>query len=220
MSVIQNVVFNYVKIKKPVPKYGMADDCSIGDREFSVDVCLPTKAVKGLKKKYKAVKAVKNMATYDAEAYLKTFKVDAPDAETYADEEGDYSVLKLTAFAGYTDGEAVPDAKVPRVVGTKSPTVASDGKEVGRSIEVGNGSTGRVSFVERPWEYKGAKGLSLDLTGIQVASLVSYVSSASNENEFEFEDEDDFQYDKSSDSDATDDDTTAGGDTPTNDEAW
>jgi hypothetical protein len=191
MSVINNVVFNYVKIKTPEPKYKKEKDCPINDRQYSIDVCLPAATAKALKKKYKAVKSVKNITTFDKEDYEKRYKVDAPDAAIYANSEDEYSTMKLTAFAGYSDGSPVPEDKIPRVVGTKTATTTDDGKKVGRDIEVGNGSTGRVSFVERQWKHKDDNGLSLDLTGIQVATLVEYTSpSTANENEFAFEGED------------------------------
>jgi hypothetical protein len=224
MSVINNVVFNYVKIKKAAPKFGKKPGCPINDCEYSVDVCIPAATVKALKKKYKTIKGVKNMATYDAEDYKKTFKVEAPDADIYANADDEYSVMKLTAFAGYADGGEVPEEKIPRVVGTKSPTTSSDGKKIGRDIEVGNGSTGRVSFVERTWEFEKVPGLSLDLTGIQVATLVEYVAKSSgNENEFDFEeeDEDEFGYDTPDDTaDSTDMASTGDGNTPSDDEQW
>lgn len=188
MSVINNVVFNYVKIHKAYPKYGNEPGCAINDCEYSVDVCLPAETAKKLRKKYKVIKSVKDMSTFDAEEYKKVFKVDTPDAKVYANADGEYSVMKLKCYAGYNDGTPVPEVKKPRVVGSKTPTTDSNGLEVGRGIEVGNGSTGKVSFVERSWEYKGKTGLSLDLTGIQVEVLVPYVAkTAANVNEFEFE---------------------------------
>lgn len=222
MSVINNVVFNYVKIKKPAPKYGEDPGCPINNCEYSVDVCIPFETVNKLKKKYKTIKAVKNMAAYDAEDYKKTFKVDAPNPEVYANQSGEYFVLKLTAYAGYLDGTPVPEGKIPRVVGTKTRTTDSSGKTVGRNIEVGNGSTGRVSFVERSWEYKGSTGLSLDLTGIQIDNLIEYFSkNHENVNEFEFEEEDEeFGYDPDSDEKPPKEEPNGDGTTPEDEDEW
>lgn len=218
MAVIKNVVFNYVKIKKPAPKYGKKPGCPINDCEYTVDVCLPADTAKALKKKYKTVKAVKNMATYDAEDYKKTFKCEAPDAAVYANSDDEYSILKLTAFAGYKDGSAVPEDKAPDVFGTKAKKVAGDGKAVGRDIEVGNGSTGKVSFVERPWEFEGQKGLSLDLGNIQIETLVEYESKGgTNGEEFEFEEEEGDEFSYESEEEAGDS-PTGDGDTPDDDD--
>ncbi len=225
MSVINNVIFNYVKIKTPAPMYGFKPGCAIANCEYSVDVCLPAATAKALKKKYKTTKSVKNMPTYSAEEYKEAFKIDAPDAETYENSDGDYSVMKLTAYAGFKKtGDPVPEEDIPRVVGSKSKTKDSLGKKVGRDIEVGNGSTGRVSFKERPWDNDHGKGVSLDLTGIQVDVLVEYTAKAKgNVNEFEFEeeDEDEFGYDEGGESEAkTEDEPTGDGETPDDDDEW
>lgn len=191
MAVIKNVVFNYVKIKKPAPKYGKKEGCPISDCEYAVDICLPAAAYKDFKKHFKTVAAVKNAKTFTAEEYKETFKVDAPSAKVYANGDGEYTVVKFTAYAGYkNDGEPVPEDKKPLVQGSKSKTKTGDGKEIGRHIEVGNGSTGKLSFSERTWEYEKKPGLSLDLTGIQVETLIEYVSKV-NEDEFEYEEEED-----------------------------
>lgn len=222
MAVIKDVIFNYVKIKRPAPKYGKDSECPINDREYTVDVCLPAETAKKLKKKYKTVKSVKNMPMLEAEDYKKTYKTDAPDPEVYANADGEYAVLKLTAFAGYQDGTPVPDDQAPRVVGNKTRTLSDNGKKVGKDIEVGNGSTGKVSFSERQWEWKDTKGLSLDLTGIQIEQLVEYFGGNKNVNEFEFEeDDDDFAYEEHTPSDSdkeAESEETGDGETPDDDE--
>ena len=202
MPVINQVAFNYVKIKTAAPKYGETQGCSIDKCEYTVQVCIPAATAKALKKhpKYKKIAAIKDMDEVDAAAYEKTFKVKPPEGDIYPNEDGDFFMLRLSNFAGYKDGTPVPEELIPRVLGSvkkDGQTYDVTGKMVNRQVEIGNGSLGKVSFKERDWEYNGKKGISLDLTGVQVTNLVEYVSKTANVNEFDFDEAgDDFAVDE------------------------
>jgi hypothetical protein len=180
---IQNAVFNYVSIKTPKLEYEAKADPK-GDhlnKEYVVDVLMPYASWKKFKKHYKKVGAIEKAKTYNAAEYEAAFKVAPPSADVYADEDGDFTVIKFRQRAYYKDSG--DKTKQPRIVGVKNvkngageviSSKDSEGQEVGLKIEVGNGSEGILQFKERTWTFGGKPGLSLDLVAIQVKKLVPY----------------------------------------------
>jgi len=180
----KNVIFNghifYTKIAKPALKYGeQPASTPHGNREYVVDVLVTEDDYKALKKKYKTVKSVKEAKEFDAKEFEAQFKCAPPfEAETYF-------VIKFKKSADYKDGNAT---QKPIVKGVKGVTGISV------TTEIGNGTEAHVQWKERPWEYQGKKGLSLDLAAIGVVSLVEYTGGGT-EIEFDFEDEDASEFD-------------------------
>ena len=194
---IQNAIFNYTHIKTPALEFEKSIDPK-GDhlnKEYIVDVLMPYAAWKKFKKHYKAVGAISSAKEYTAEEYETSFKVDPPAADTYANTEGDFTVIKFRQRAYYIKtGDAT---KQPRILGTvKVKNGAGDvigykdnsGQAVGTEIEVGNGSMGVLQFRERTWTFGGKQGLSLDLVKIQVKELVPYTG-GDNDDDFDMEEE-------------------------------
>jgi len=193
MAVINDVYLNYVCIKNPALEYEKSAVAGKDhlNKEFKIEMLLPVKTYKALKAKYKSVKSVKEVKQHTAEGYEKRFKVAPPEDSIYIDSDGEYNTLKMTKMAYYKlSGDKTIQPKVMGVKGTKTSQKDSEGKPVSLQIEVGNGSFGRVQFIERAWKNGDKKGISLDLVGIQVANPVEYASKYDSEFEFEFEDDD------------------------------
>lgn len=194
---IQNVYFNYVHIKTAVLEFEKKADPA-GDhmnKEYIVDVLMPFKAWQKFKKHYKAVGAIGASKEYTAAEYEAAFKVAPPEADVYANGDGEYTVIKFRQRAYYSNtGDAT---KQPRILGTvklKDPAgnvigfKDNNGEKVGTEIEVGNGSLGTIQFRERTWTFGGKDGLSLDLVKIQIKELVVYEGS-DNDDDFDMTDE-------------------------------
>lgn len=194
--IIKNAIVNYAKLGTPVTEY--EKEVVAGkphmNKEYLLEVLMPHKLWKKFSKQYKKVVGVEKAKVYTAEEYEKNFKVSPPDASIYADEDGDYTIIKLRQRAYYKNsGDEIPDGKKPKVVGV-SQTKNSKGKvtgfkdaegnAVGIDIAIGNGSECNVQFSERTW--KGRDGLSLDLVAVQVTNLVAYDSGGLG---FDMEDE-------------------------------
>ena len=193
MAVLKNCVFNYVKIKNPALEYGKKGvaDSPFMEREFVVDVLVPADTAKKLRKKYKGVASIKEARTYDAKQYEESFRTAPPSDAMYLNGDDEYTVVKFKKRAYYTKTKTANTP--PKVVGVKGQK-DNNGKTVGIQIEAGNGSLGCVQFKERPWEYEGKAGLSLDLVALQITDLIEYVANDTLEFEME-EDDDDFDGD-------------------------
>ena len=93
------------------------------------------------------------------------------------------------------DGDIEIKADQKSVIHTKSgetfsKTVATlDSKRKPIKVNIGNGSTIRMSFKTRPYDYNGC-GISLDLVAVQVIDLVEWEP---EEQEYGFDDEDGFE---------------------------
>lgn len=181
--IIKDAVFNYVHIKTPVLEFEAKADPAKEhmNKEYIVDVLMPLASWKKFKKHYKKVSSIEKAKTFTAAEYEAAFKVSPPDAKVYADEDGDYTVIKFRQRAYYVNsGDAT---KQPQIVGvTKMKNGNGDvigyadgeGQAVGVDIAVGNGSVGVLQFRERTWKFGGKDGLSLDLVALQVTKLVPY----------------------------------------------
>ncbi len=182
---IANAIFNYVHIKTPTLEYKKVADPKKPhiNKEYIVDVLMPYAAWKKFKKAFKNVGAVEKAKTYTAAEYKVSFKVDAPDAEVYADEDGDYTIIKFRQRAYYKDSGDV--TKQPNVVGVKKIVNKAgvitgyrdaNGLEFDVMSTVGNGSSGMLQYNPRTWSFGGDKGLNLDLVAIQIKHMIPYVS--------------------------------------------
>lgn len=180
----KNVIFGahifYTKIAKPALKYGeQPTSTPHGNREYVTDVLVTEEDYKLLKKKYKMVKSIKEAKEFDATEFEAQFKCAPPyEAETYF-------IVKFKKSADYKDGNATQKPIVKGVKGVTGISVTTD---------IGNGTEAHVQWKERPWEYQGKKGLSLDLAAIGVVNLVEFTGGGT-ELEFDFEDEDASEFD-------------------------
>jgi hypothetical protein len=122
----------------------------------------------------------------DAKAICKQLKKEYNDAQKPKKKAG-----KMPYFEN-DDGDIEIKFSQKSIIKTKSgdtfkKTVALlDSKRKPIKVNVGNGSTIRVSFKTRPYDYNGC-GISLDLIAVQVLDLVEWEE---REQEYGFEDED------------------------------
>lgn len=232
---IYKAIFNYVHIKTPALEYKKQVDpkCDYMNKEYIVDVLMPYADCKKFRKQYKMVGAIEKAKTYTAKEYEAAFKVSPPDAAVYADEDGDYTIIKFRKRAYYKNtGDAT---KQPQVVGvTKLKNSAGNvvgykdrnGENVGIDIAVGNGSMGILQFTERSWSFGTDKGLNLDLVALQVQDLVPYESAdhGFDLDEEEVEDDDYEQgqgfVDEGEEEEEQESDNSSGGEDEPDDEGW
>lgn len=234
---IKNAIFNYVHIKTPTLEYKKVADPKIPymNKEYIVDVLMPFADWKKFKKVFKMVGAIEKAKSYTAAEYKAAFKVDAPDADIYGDEDGDYTIVKFRQRAYYKDSG--DKTKQPKVVGivrivNKAGVITGykdgNGVEFGIDATVGNGSSGMLQFSQRTWSFGGDKGLNLDLVAVQIKNLIPYESS---DHGFDMEDEesgeeaaDNDGFEQQADEQQSDDsgDTTdsKGSDEPDTDDTW
>lgn len=180
MPVVKSVIFDahlyYVKLRKPVLKFGRPDlGTPHGNREYAVDVILTKEDAKELKSRFGSVSAVKNIKVLDAEEFETKFKTSPPyEAENYY-------LLKMRKSADYTDGSPSPRPLLK---------AAARGVKLTPETEIGNGSKGHIQFKERAWNYQGTDGVSLDLKAVGITELVEYAGE-----DLEFETFDEYEFD-------------------------
>ena len=140
-------------------------------REYAVDILVTKQVGKALKKVAKKL----SVREIDADSFEDTFKTKPPfEAE-------EYYIVKATKMAYYKNTE---EASPPITVVGK--TRDEDLKET----EFGNGSQGNVILKTRSWTYGNTKGVSLDLSTIQVLDLIPYEGGGSDLDDLDFEDDD------------------------------
>mgnify|MGYP000505942941 CR=1 FL=1 len=179
-------------VPKMEPKYA-------GDNEYPVQILVPEKIWKQIKRYHKKV----SYKEYTATAFEKQFKVAVPNSEV--NEDDNYYVIKLTSNAAYqdkTDKTIIKLLDPPRVLATDKSSLAD--------TLVGNGSLATVGF--ELFTYKHPKfgfGCSVNLKMIRVIELVEYsgADSSLDDAEMGFEEEDELDVDDSID-DNLDNDST------------
>jgi hypothetical protein len=176
--VINNVFMYYVKLDRPELRVKAKRDPKLPllNTEYVFEALMPYEDLKALQKTYKksGVKGLSsnNIKSFTADEFKKTFKVDAPHAAIYADEDGEYSMMKARCPASYMDGK--PTAHRPEVVGFDG--VDKAGKKVGRSIKMGNGTLSNMQLKERISKFEGDTSIVLDLWAVQIVDLVVYTA--------------------------------------------
>lgn len=225
-NIIKDVVVNYCHVGYPVLAYQKKpmEGFPFGNKQYTVDCLLPAATLKKLLKHYKKsnVKSLEKIKDYTAKEYEAAFKVKPPKDKKYMNEDGEYSVMKMTAPAAYNDGEQNTKA-VPKIVGkskvngAKGPIYKDgEGNVVGVDVAIGNGSLANVHFSERGYTVpdSNSKGIRLQLLGIQVMKLIPYENDEGafdiEEEESDEEDNDGFSVDD--DGDASDADEAAADD--------
>lgn len=127
MAILENVVFYYCKIQKPVK--GLNE----GDSEFTVDACVSKAAAKAWNAEH-----VKNkVRVIDTDAFEEKYKTEPP----FPDQESQYLIKFKKIHA--KKGVELPEKFRPRVF-----MAGDDGKARDVTFEVlpANGSTGKVSY--------------------------------------------------------------------------
>jgi len=217
-TVIKDVYFYYTCIKTPKNNFNHKDSTEknlpLTAKEYKTDFCLTAADYKALKKEFGTVKGVKNARKMPAEEFVEKFKVNPPSDPAYLNGDDEYTIISVTAFAAYPDGEPAPQ---PQVLGTngRDPAVRKDrdGNEVGEHIEIGNGSEGCIQLKVRPWTVFGG-GISLDLKMVQIRHLVPY----EDEVGFDFDEEE--EYDPEDVFDKDEDDKPSKPQAPSGDPDW
>ena len=184
-EIIKGAYFYYACLNTPKLQYQKkpVKDDDLANKEYVVDVLVPNKEFKVLKKKYKnKVETLNKAKTFDAEDFKKVYKVDPPSAKVYANADGEYTVFKLKRFTKNYKGE--PNKKT-RIVGCRKddkPQRDKKGDVVGIDINIGNGTMGTVRFLA--FYYEEWSKYSFQIEAIQILDLVKYENT-----EFEFDDE-------------------------------
>ena len=224
--IIKKATFMYACVNTPKLGYKKkADpDNNLLNKEYAIDLLLLPAEYKKLKKsKYKKVKAIKGAREFTKKEFEKDFKF--VPKEEYADEDGNYVVIKLRRSATYTDGKPSLVPLVGGIKGGKGSTMGkkdSEGQKVLQTTALGNGTIGDVQCKERLWDNEHGKGLSLDLIAVCVRNLVPY----EKELEFDFEEDDDVDEDDSEEEgfdhedDDDDDSDTDDSEEDEDDEGW
>lgn len=158
MAVLKDVVFAYVKIQQPAPKYQ-----SDNEFEFTVDCIVSEKDAKAFKRKFKK-QPPKEVPTEDFE---KMFKIAPP----YPDQEEQF-IIKLKKPAQFKNKqtgrmEPIPDKYRPRVL------VPGDNgklKDITFDTLVSNGSSGVVQMEVM----ENSFGTFAKLKAIRVDNLIKY----------------------------------------------
>jgi hypothetical protein len=177
--VIKSVYLYYSQLKRPVLCYQKSEVAGMPfkDKEYVVDALLTAADLASLTKTYrsKGVKMLSQIKYFNAEAFTKRFKVAPPEGAEYLT-DGEYAVIKFRKHAAYPDGK--PNPYPPSVVGFKSLGNKSQNGYLieGRETILGNGTKVNLQIAERIYKIpnSNSKGMSLDLYGIQVDTLVPY----------------------------------------------
>lgn len=159
MPILNNVVFAYTKLKKPVTKYQSTD------KEFIVDCIVDKATAKAWAKQYPKQKP-KQIDTAEFEGI---FKIPAPYPE-----QDEQFVIKMKRPAQYKDGNPLPEEYEPKVL-VKQPNGKL--KNVAKTVLVANGSKGVVEYDEISNDY----GTFARLRNVRVDSLIEYQSATSSE---------------------------------------
>lgn len=189
---IENCVLYYSRLNEPVLKYKKKADPDVPykNKEYTIQIVIPTKTMKKLKKEYKkSVRAFQYIQELTAEEFKKKMKADAPDPKIYANDDGEFEVIRFNAHALGVSG--TPNKK-PQVIGAKVKVCKDlDGNTIKQDTLIGNGSVGVVRVKERTVAGEEGSGIQLDLKAVQIHHLVAY----EEEDEVMFEDmttDDDF----------------------------
>lgn len=159
MPILNNVVFAYTKLNKPVTKYQSTD------KEFTVDCIVDKATAKAWAKQYPKQKP-KQIDTAEFEGI---FKIPAPYPE-----QDEQFVIKMKRPAQYKDGKPLPEEYEPKVL-VKQPNGKL--KNVAKTVLVANGSKGVVEYDEISNDY----GTFSRLKNIRVDDLIQYQSATSSE---------------------------------------
>lgn len=154
-SVLENVVFAYVKIQNPVLKYQSTDS------EFTVDCVLSKSAAKEWNKEFPKQKA----KVVENDEFVEKFKIDLPYPE-----QDEQFVVKLKK-PHIKNGKQMDERYRPRVFlaqGQGSP------KDITFTTLPANGSKGKVAYNVRSNDF----GVFAQLDSILVEDLIEYQSSA------------------------------------------
>lgn len=159
MPILNNVIFAYTKLNKPVTKYQSTD------KEFTVDCIVDKATAKAWAKQYPKQKP-KQIDTAEFEGI---FKIPAPYPE-----QDEQFVIKMKRPAQYKDGKPLPEEYEPKVL-VKQPNGKL--KNVAKTVIVANGSKGVVEYDEISNDY----GTFSRLKNIRVDDLIQYQSATSSE---------------------------------------
>lgn len=153
MAIIDNVTFFYTKIQQPGKKYQSEDT------EYSVDCCVSKAQAKAWNKQFPKQKAKE----FYNEEFLEKFKVE----EVPFPDQDEQFVIKLKK-AAVRDGKETPEKYRPKVLVPSS----AGNIDITHTKLVGNGSTGKASYVENSNDF----GTFAQLSAILVEKLVEYNS--------------------------------------------
>lgn len=159
MPILNNVIFAYTKLNKPVTKYQSTD------KEFTVDCIVDKATAKAWAKQYPKQKP-KQIDTAEFEGI---FKIPAPYPE-----QDEQFIIKMKRPAQYKDGKPLPEEYEPKVL-VKQPNGKL--KNVAKTVLVANGSKGVVEYDEISNDY----GTFSRLKNIRVDDLIQYQSATSSE---------------------------------------
>lgn len=157
---LQNVYFYYTFISKPAP-----NRFSPGTEEWKTTVCISKSEAKAFKK----MGINKTVKEFDAETFLKTFKVEPP-AE-FVNDDDEYFTISFTQSTHIgTDVTNKPSWLQPEAY---LENAAGELEHVTDTILVGNGSKGDVRIKVR----EGRNGLNSQLHSVLVRDLVEFEQS-------------------------------------------
>lgn len=167
-----------------------------GDNEYPVQILVTEKILKQLKKYHKKI----SYKEYNAAQFKKQFKIDVPD-KSLADEEGTFTVVKLSSNAAYLK-DGIVDGKPEKIVTPLgAPTVMKADRTPLADVTVGNGSIANIGFEFFTFKHPTfGFGCSVNLKMINVTDLVEYVGAGDSI------DDDDMGFDEDVDDLSTDDD--------------
>ena len=162
MAILENVVFAYCKMQKPV------NALNEKNTEFTVDAIISKAAAKAWNKEHPGNK----VKSYDNEEFLEKFNLE----EVPFDGQDDQYVVKLKKMNS-KNGVELPEAFRPRVF-----ELTSSGKKVDVTFSklVGNGSKGKVSY----GTFSNSYGEFVQLEAILVEEMNEYVSAGTPGSEF------------------------------------
>jgi len=153
-SVLENVVFAYVKIQNPVLKYQSTDS------EFTVDCVLSKAAAKEWNKEFPKQKA----KVVDNDEFVEKFKIDLPHPE-----QDEQFVVKLKK-AHIKGGKQMDERYRPRVFLAQEQGAP---KDITFTVLPANGSKGKVAYNVRSNDF----GVFAALDSILIEDLIEYQSS-------------------------------------------
>ena len=163
MGTLKDVAFYWTKMNVPVLTKDAKDKGIVVDSdnpnlntEWTMNVAMPEKTLKKLKKAYKGCTNLPHAKTYDTEEFADAFHEGNADAVPDFDQgDDDVAVVKFSQKASTKAGKMT---KQPKVIGIKGKVQDRNGETVNNEVNVGNGSMGHLQF--RPVDF-GQNGIYL-----------------------------------------------------------